>query len=92
MTEALREYRRLKDELIYMRWLHRGYECPEEGALVEALAEAWRPLSPSERALIRGEGHRTLLREGDHLPTVEVVDARVFSHPGAALRELREAA
>ena len=91
MTNAFREYRRLKDELIHMRWVHQGYECPEEEALVEALAEAWRPLSASERAQIRGEGQKTLLREGEP-PRVVLVDTQMFARPGAAPRELREVA
>lgn len=91
MTDAFREYRRLKDELIYMRWLHRGYECPAEEDLVEALANAWRSLSPSERAQIRGEGPQTLLRDGT-VPRVVVNDGPVFAYPGTSTRQLSEAA
>lgn len=76
-----------------MRWLHRGYECPEEEAVVEALADAWRPLSAAERAQIRGEGQKTLLRDPvESGPRLVVLDAQVFAWPGTAPRGLREVA
>lgn len=63
MTDNFREYWKLKGELIYMRLLHNGYECSEEEALVEALVDAWQPLSDSEKAQIRAQGPQTLLRD-----------------------------
>jgi hypothetical protein len=91
MTEAFRVYRRLKEELIYMRWLHSGDECPEEEALVEALAEVWYQLSDAERAQIKGEGPQTLLQDGP-MPRVMLQDTAIFTHPGAPPRRLHEAA
>ena len=64
MTEALAKYRRLDQELVRVRWIHRGLESPEEDEILEKMDDAWSRLAADEQAQVNAEPVRSLLREG----------------------------
>ena len=61
MSEAMGAYRRLEERLIWLRWVHRGHEAPEEEELLEEMTEAWMKLDQHEQLRIRQEGPKTLI-------------------------------
>jgi len=65
MSEAMKKYRRLEERLIWMRWINRGHEAPEEEDLLEEMTEAWMGLSDQEQELIRQEGPKSLIAPMD---------------------------
>lgn len=62
-SEPMRRYRDLESQLVQMRQVHEGRECPEEESLVEAMASTWYDLTSEEKAQISSEGPKTLLAE-----------------------------
>jgi hypothetical protein len=79
MSEALAKYRRLENELVRIRWIHRGLESPEEDDILEKMDVAWSRLSAEEHAAVSAEPVRSLLRERP-LPTRTVVDEDVWAY------------
>lgn len=55
MTEELSNYRHLQDELLRIRWSHRGIDSAEEDAHLETMDAAWWTLSDSDRAMLNSE-------------------------------------
>ena len=77
MSEALARYKRLEDELVRLRWVHRGLESPEEDDILEKMDAAWSLLSAGEQAEVGADPVRSLLRES-HLVTRTMVDEDVW--------------
>jgi hypothetical protein len=77
MSEALAGYRRLEEELVRLRWIHRGLESPEEDDILEKMDGVWSRLSAEEQAQVNAEPVRSLLREG-HPTTRTMVDEDVW--------------
>ena len=64
MSEALTKYRRLEEEFVRTRWIHRGIESPEEDVILEKMDSAWSRLTAEEQVVVNAEPVRSLLREG----------------------------
>lgn len=80
MTSALERYRALEDQLVRARWIHSGFESPEEDDILDEMDGAWSELTAAERAQVNAEPARSLLRAG--VPTVRFTrDADVWSYP-----------
>ncbi|MBK8253215.1 MAG: hypothetical protein IPK82_11185 [Polyangiaceae bacterium] len=77
MSEALDTYRCLENELVRIRWIHRGAESPEEDEHLEKMDAVWSRLSPEDQALASAEPVRSLVRESP-IPTRTVVDEDVW--------------
>ncbi len=77
MSEALAKYRSLEDELVRIRWIHRGAESPEEDELLEKMDAVWSRLSAEDQAAVSAEPIRSLVRESP-LPIRTVVDEDVW--------------
>jgi len=82
MSEALGRYRRLQEQLSWIRWKHIGHESAEEDALLEEMDGAWWGLTGEERQSISAEPPRTDLVQ-DSRNTLVLVDVNVNEHPGA---------
>jgi hypothetical protein len=79
MSEALARYRRLEDELVRIRWIHRGLESTEEDDTLEKMDAAWLQLSAGEQAEVSAEPVRSLLLKSPLL-TRTVVDEDVWAY------------
>lgn len=77
MSEALARYRRLENELVRIRWIHRGLESPEEDDILERMDAAWSRLSAEEQVAAGAEPVRSFLRDSPLL-TRTVVDEDVW--------------
>ncbi|WP_437317596.1 hypothetical protein [Sorangium sp. So ce385] len=77
MSEALERYRLLENELVRIRWIHRGLESPEEDDILEKMDAAWSRLSAEEQVAVGAEPVRSILRESPLL-TRTVVDEDVW--------------
>ena len=64
MSEALAKYRRFRETLVRVRWIHRGLESQEEDDLLEKMDGVWSRLSADEQAEVSAEPVRSILREG----------------------------
>lgn len=93
MTEALKRYRQLEDDLVFVRWVNRGLESEEEDKLLDEMEQAWWELDDQERALIEAAPPRSLIREssvgGYHR---RLVDSDVIVNPATPPRMTEEAA
>jgi hypothetical protein len=79
MSEALARYRQLENELVRIRWIHRGLESPEEDDILDKMDAAWSRLSSAEQAKVSAEPVRSLLRKG-HLIERTMVDEDVWNY------------
>ena len=79
MTEVLARYRCLENELVRIRWVHRGAESPEEDELLEKMDAVWSRLSAEDQAIASAEPIRSLVRESP-LPIRMVLDEDVWVH------------
>jgi len=52
MSESLEDYLRLRRHLAHVRWVHAGFESPEEDALLDEMDEAWEALDAADRAAL----------------------------------------
>jgi hypothetical protein len=77
MSEALAKYRGLEEELVRVRWIHRGLESAEEDDILEKMDGVWSQLTAGERAAVSAEPGRSLLREG-RPTTRSIVDEDVW--------------
>jgi len=77
MSEALAKYRCLENELVRIRWVHRGAESPEEDDLLEKMDTEWSRLSAEDQAVASAEPVRSLVRESP-LPIRTMVDEDVW--------------
>ena len=62
MSEALREYRSLERDLVYVRSRHEGFESEEEEPILDAMEQLWHELDADEQQLLYSEGTRSLIR------------------------------
>ena len=79
MSEALARYKRLENELVRIRWIHRGLESTDEDDTLEKMDSAWLHLSASEQAEVSAEPVRSFLRKSPLL-TRTVVDEDVWMY------------
>lgn len=79
MSEALMRYRRLEDELVRLRWIHRGLESSQEDEILEKMDAAWSRLSMEEQAEVSAEPVRSLLRESSPIMRT-IVDEDVWNY------------
>ena len=93
MTESLKRYRRLEDDLVFVRWVNRGFESEEEDVLLDEMEQTWWELNDQERELIEAAPPRSLIREssvgGYHR---RLVDSDVDANTAAPPRTTEEAA
>lgn len=93
MTEALDRYRRLEDDLVFVRWVNQGLESDKEDAILDEMDEVWWDLDDQERALIEATPPRSLIRGpsagGYHR---RLVDSDLETNPAAPPRKTEEAA
>jgi hypothetical protein len=78
-VEVLARYRCLENELVRIRWVHRGAESPEEDELLEKMDAVWSRLSAEDQAIASAEPIRSLVRESP-LPIRMVLDEDVWVH------------
>lgn len=62
MSDALKRYRDIERDLIHVRWMHCGFDSPQEDLVIEALADAWTALTDEEREIIEAEPRKSLIR------------------------------
>jgi hypothetical protein len=91
MSEALRRYLELDDELVAVRWRCAGNESDEEDQLLDEMDGVWWQLSESERDEVRGRSPRSLLRPRVPQPGMRaLIEADVVEGSHEAPRRLRE--
>lgn len=92
MSTALERYRRLEDDLVFLRWVNRGLESPAEDDLLDEMEEVWWQLDDQERAAVEASPPRSLIRGpalgGRHR---RLVDSDVDANPTAPPRWTEEA-
>lgn len=54
---SLEDYKRLENELLHIRQIHRGEESPEEDEILEKMDAVWSQLSSEEQAVASAEPH-----------------------------------
>lgn len=62
MSESLDKYRYLLRELIFIRWIHCGFESEEEDQTLEKMDEVWWKLTEEERETMQALPTQSLLR------------------------------
>ncbi len=93
MSAAFARYRRLDDELAFIRWIHRGLESEEEDRILDDMEQVWWELEEQERELLQSETPRSLiLSRTDTNPTRKLVDSDKECDPSAPTRRIEEAA
>jgi hypothetical protein len=73
-VDAWTRYERLWSQLIRVRWIHAGFESPEEDELLEQMDETWLLLTPEEQTRISAQPSRSLLRTDASKPARALVD------------------
>jgi hypothetical protein len=53
MSESLERYLQHRRRLAHVRWVHAGFESPEEDALLDEMDETWHALDAADRAELR---------------------------------------
>ena len=93
MTTALDRYRRLEDDLVFVRWVNRGLESQQEDDLLDEMEQVWWEMGEDERALVEAAPPRSLVRgpsAGGHHR--RLVDSDIEADPAAPPRTKEEAA
>lgn len=91
MSEALRRYQELEDELIAVRWRYAGNESDQEDRLLDEMDGVWWQLSESERDGLRGRPPRSRLRPRAAQPGMRaLIEADLILGSHEAPRRLRE--
>ena len=91
MSEALRRYLELEDELVAERWRYAGNESDEEDRLLDEMDGVWWQLSESERDELRRRPPRSLLRPRAPQPGMRaLIEANLIEGSHEAPRRLRE--
>jgi len=90
MSDALKRFELLQEQLARVRWLNEGYESEEEDELIEKMDEVWWELTPAERERIYERGPRTIIRHKPRpQPERRLTDSASIAASGT-VRELRE--
>ena len=95
MSEALRQYRSLESDLIYVRWQHEGFESEEEEPILDAMEQLWHELDPDEQQMLYSEGTKSLIRNSKSIPTnIALTDQGILEYSGssAPVRSLKTVA
>ena len=91
MSEALRRYQELKDELVAVRWRYAGNESDQEDRLLDEMDGVWEQLSDSERDGLQGGPPRSRLRPRAAQPGMRaLIEADLILGSHEAPRRLRE--
>ena len=91
MSNELRRYQELEDDLVAVRWRHAGFDSEEEDRLLEEMDGLWWRLSTTERDALQARPPRSLLRPLAPRPGLRALfEAQVTEGSHDAPRQLRE--
>jgi hypothetical protein len=91
MSEGLRRYQELEDELVAVRWRYAGNASDQEDRLLDEMNGVWGQLSESERDGLRGRPPRSQLRPRAAQPGMRaLIEADLILGSHEAPRCLRE--